>query len=986
MVHRHLDGPVRKLLVMYGALPLAYVIAGRLGLLLAILPGYATAVFLPAGIAVAAAFIAGMDSLPGTFLGSFLLNLWIGYSFNHELDVTKIVAAAAIAVASAVQAAIGGIALRRAIRYPALLDNPRDLLLFLLLSPLVCLTSATISVGMMWMLGVIRPADVTVNWMTWWVGDTLGVLVVLPLMLVLAGQPHPLWQLRKRYVAIPMSLCFALFVAIFVRVKNSEEAQSLTEFQLRSQELADSIKAELAEQKLFLEQLSSAFINRRAAVDRSDFRGLVRVLLQRFPNTQAVEWAPRIVASERQSFESAQRRDEPAYEIREGDPSRGMRSAGDRPEFYPVTYIEPLAGNEVAAGFDLASDPSRQEAIAASISSGKVIATAPVQLVQEPSEHAGVLLIRAVSSGPTGPGIVLVALRAGSFASTLLAPVQSTLGLRFIDITSRQSLFDNPPAMEPAYQTTLDFGTRRYLIQTAPSANYLEEHRGWQSWVVLMSGLFSTGLLGAFLMLGTGHAYRLRVNEQELEAVIDRTPFMLTRCSRDLRYRFVSESYGKMICRRPQDVAGKPIVEIIGEEGFETIRPHIDTVLQGERTEYEREVHFHGVGKRVLHVVYTPDRTERGAVEGWIASMIDVTERKRAELQRDLLIAEVNHRVKNTLATVISIAHQSFKTEQPLDASIQSFDERIRALAHTHTRLAETNWSGVALRMLVADETAPYRTTGNVRFEGPDIKLSPKCAISLGMALHELATNAAKYGALSTIEGSVDINWEFCPSQNEVRLTWAEFGGPKVAPPRRSGFGRMLLEKALASDLSGTVTQDFREKGLSCLITFPIDRHALAATEHEVSKVSHLENDTVYAPKDRLERTADSHRLTGVRVLLVEDESVLAIQLEQVLNSLGSSVIGPFNNLTQALQAAQRETIDVAILDTNLNGEMVYPLAEELLARGVLVLFLTGYDASDLPERFRVIPRVAKPFAEIEIIKQIEAIMIAAPASGETDS
>jgi len=95
---------------------------------------------------------------------------------------------------------------------------------------------------------------------------------------------------------------------------------------------------------------------------------------------------------------------------------------------------------------------------------------------------------------------------------------------------------------------------------------------------------------------------------------------------------------------------------------------------------------------------------------------------------------------------------------------------------------------------------------------------------------------------------------------------------------------------------------------------------------------------------------------------------------------LGSSVIGPFNNLTKALQTAQRETIDVAILDTNLNGEMVYPLAEELLARGVPVLFLTGYDASDLPERFRVIPRVAKPFAEIEIIKQIEAIMIAAQA------
>jgi len=834
-----------QMLLMYGALPLAYVIIGRLGLLLATSPGYATAVFLPAGIAVAAAFMAGMSSLPGTFLGSFLLNLWLGYSFDQELDVTDIITAAVIAVASTVQAGIGGIALRRAIGYPAPLDNPRDLLLFLLLSPLVCLTSATISVGVMRMLGVIRSADVAANWMTWWVGDTLGVLVALPLMLVLAGQPRALWQLRQRYVAVPMCLFFALFVAIFARVKSWEETQSLTDFRLRSQELADSIKAGLAEQNLFLEQLWSAFINRRAAVDRSDFYGLVRALLQRLPTIQAVAWAPRIAASERQSFEAAQRRDEAAYEIRDRDTSGKLRSAGDRPEFYPVTYIEPLAGNEAAVGFDLASDPSRQAAIAAAVSSGNVIATAPVQLVRERGEQAAVLLIRALSGGPTGQGIVLVALRTGSFASTLSAPLQSVLGLRLIDVTSKQPLFDNLPAMEPAYQTTLDFGTRRYLIQTAPSASYFEEHRGWQSWIVLAGGALSTGLLGAFLMLGTGQAYRLRAKEQELETIIDRTPFMLTRCSRDLRYRFVSESYGKMICRRPDSVVGKPIIEIIGGEGFETIRPHMETVLQGARTEYESEVHYQGVGKRVLHVVYTPDITERGTIEGWIASITDITERKRAELQRDLLIAEVNHRVKNTLATVTSIAHQSFKTQQPLDACIRSFDERIRALAQTHTRLAETSWSGVALQTIVADETAPYGTANNLRIEGPDIMLSPKCAISLGMALHELATNAAKYGALSTTGGTVNINWEFCPSQNEIRLIWAEFGGPKVTPPQRSGFGRTLLEKALASDLGGTVKMDFRQEGLMCLITFPVDRQTLAATEDEIGKDNDLENDII---------------------------------------------------------------------------------------------------------------------------------------------
>ena len=161
------------------------------------------------------------------------------------------------------------------IGYPAPLDNPRDLLFFLLLIPFVCVTSATISIGGIWALGVIRSADLIVNWMTWWVGDTLGVLVALPLVLVLAGEPRMLWRLRFWYVAVPMILCVAVFVAIFVRVRGWEERQSLLAFQMRSRQLADSVKESLQEQSLFLDQLSSAFVNRRDAVSTGDFHGLV---------------------------------------------------------------------------------------------------------------------------------------------------------------------------------------------------------------------------------------------------------------------------------------------------------------------------------------------------------------------------------------------------------------------------------------------------------------------------------------------------------------------------------------------------------------------------------------------------------------------------------------------------------------------------------------------------------------------------------------
>ena len=211
-----------------------------------------------------------------------------------------------------------------------------------------------------------------------------------------------------------------------------------------------------------------------------------------------------------------------------------------------------------------------------------------------------------------------------------------------------------------------------------------------------------------------------------------------------------------------------------------------------------------------------------------LGAVFDITERKAVEAQRDLLVAELSHRVKNTLATVISIAQQTFLRGASAEESRRSFDARIRALAQTHGRLAEANWSGVSLECLVLDETAPYRREddGNVRLSGPSIFLNPKHAVTLGMALHELSTNAAKYGALSSKRGAVDIVWHIAPEAEELRIRWIESGGPAVVPPERSGFGRLLLERALASDLRGTVQLDFAEAGVQCAIAFPLSKQA----------------------------------------------------------------------------------------------------------------------------------------------------------------
>ena len=210
---RSLSAQIVKSVFAYPLLTVVYTLSGKLGLMLAVPPGYASPIFPAAGIAVTATLMRGRATLPWIFLGSLLLNLWAGYLIDPELAATCVAAAIIIAAASTLQAAIGGAILRRSIGYPAPLDNGRDISRFLLLSPVSCLTSATLSLAGLSVLGVVARPDLATSWISWWIGDTLGVLVVLPLMFVVAGEPRALWRSRALPVAVPMLLFCALFTA-----------------------------------------------------------------------------------------------------------------------------------------------------------------------------------------------------------------------------------------------------------------------------------------------------------------------------------------------------------------------------------------------------------------------------------------------------------------------------------------------------------------------------------------------------------------------------------------------------------------------------------------------------------------------------------------------------------------------------------------------------------------------------------------------------
>jgi PAS domain S-box-containing protein len=197
----------------------------------------------------------------------------------------------------------------------------------------------------------------------------------------------------------------------------------------------------------------------------------------------------------------------------------------------------------------------------------------------------------------------------------------------------------------------------------------------------------------------------------------------------------------------------------------------------------------------------------------------DITDRKKAEQQRDLLVRELYHRVNNTLATVQAIASLTFDKS---DAT-KTFAGRLKALSSAHSILALENWDGASLSKIIDMLLAPYRSSQEERFtvEGPDLRFDAKAVLAVSMALHELCTNAAKYGALSRPGGRVSVRWTV--TTDRFRLSWEESGGPPVTPPARRGFGSAMIEQVLKAQLEADVIVDFRTKGLVCTVDAPLD-------------------------------------------------------------------------------------------------------------------------------------------------------------------
>jgi light-regulated signal transduction histidine kinase (bacteriophytochrome) len=325
-------------------------------------------------------------------------------------------------------------------------------------------------------------------------------------------------------------------------------------------------------------------------------------------------------------------------------------------------------------------------------------------------------------------------------------------------------------------------------------------------------------------------------------------------------------------------------------------------------------------------------------------------ERRTAQERQELMIAELNHRVRNILSLVRGLVNQSRGTAGNVEEFAAVLGGRIQALARAHDQITSLNWAPAALRSLVESEAGAYlgARAGRIHMGGPDIALDPKAFATLALVVHEMMTNSAKYGALADSTGQVEVAWQVDQNSNLV-IDWKESGGPPVSPPSRRGFGTTIIERSIPFDLNGEAELRFDLLGVQARFVVPANYVEMIS-----AKKGGL---TQSAPEQ-----SATPRLSGT-ALIVEDNLIIAMSAEVILLELGARHVETAAAVAEALRCIERSKPDFALLDLNLGNENSIAVGRKLLELKIPFIFATGYgERAPIPTELASAPVIQKPY------------------------
>ncbi|MXP41496.1 PAS domain-containing protein [Altererythrobacter soli] len=418
-----------------------------------------------------------------------------------------------------------------------------------------------------------------------------------------------------------------------------------------------------------------------------------------------------------------------------------------------------------------------------------------------------------------------------------------------------------------------------------------------------------------------------------LETFAEAVPGVVYAKDRDGRMLVANRGTTELIGKPPEFYLGKTDVEFLADkaEALAVMANDRRIMETGVPEQLEEVLHLPDGNAAVWLSTKAPLRNEAGKVIGLIGSSVDITERRRAEERERLLAREVDHRAKNLLGVVQSMV-QLTRADSTAEFK-EAVAGRIQALARAHSLLAAGRWEGVNLSQLVAEELAPFNQGGErLAISGEPLRLNPAASQSLALAIHELATNASKYGSLSCPTGRLEVSWRLLQGEGEsFELSWIESGGPLVTAPQKRGFGSTVIQSSIERQLGGTLQLGWLEEGLRCRITLPLGQ----IIEGEVSSPGE--------PARALPPTASKLSPGGRTVLIVEDEPLISLEMQAMVEAMGYNVLGPAPSVAEAQELLKGQRPDIAVLDVNVRGESSDSIARALTALRVPFVYCTGY-------------------------------------------
>ena len=406
-----------------------------------------------------------------------------------------------------------------------------------------------------------------------------------------------------------------------------------------------------------------------------------------------------------------------------------------------------------------------------------------------------------------------------------------------------------------------------------------------------------------------------------------------------------------------KDLNGSPEIVNIWLHNYQASRK------AGAPVQFEHPYPAIGGGQRWMSVTVCPISSNPNDKMRFCYVAEDITDRKLAEEHNATLMREINHRAKNMLSVVQAISRQT-AAKSPNDF-VETFGNRIAALARAQDLLIEGEWRRVRLSDLITSQIDHFSHLigSRIAFDGPSVSVIPSAVQSLGMAFHELGTNAAKYGALSTDTGRVTVIWRVHHSDERFMIEWRERDGPVVQPPARKGFGSIVIDRLVKTGIAKTEVEiSYEPTGLVWRLQSSTE--ILGATPEDEAGV-------VLPSSGR----AGSALPSGMRVLVLEDEPLLAMELAETLSEAGLTVVGPASSTEEAMRLLETMAPDAALLDINLGEETSERVASRLAHLGVPFLVASGYSHHQLPHVFRSAPTLAKPVRKEALVAAIEGLL-----------